>query len=196
LELIQTADTFARPAATPRIAAVQFLQNLNPDLDAVYRLTHEIPRTFDPAVADCVATDSAKYAPFNAQSTLFYEDAFFGPILPITVNGGVADIWRSFVVERILRAESSCAAFCPAIVEHRRIARLSRRKFLPQQGKPLEALHDVYIGLVEHGILEELDRASLGLGPMILECARRDSESDRDPPTEARRVSEATVKQS
>jgi hypothetical protein len=80
---------------------------LNPDLDAVYRLTHEIPRAFDPAVADCVAIDSAKYGPFNAQSTLFYEDAFFGLILSITVNGRVPDIWRSFVVERIPRAESS-----------------------------------------------------------------------------------------
>jgi hypothetical protein len=56
--------------------------------------------------------------------------------------------------------------------------------FCPQQGKPLEALHDVYIGLVGQGILEELDLRFVEAWINDLGMrARRDNESDRDPPT-------------
>ncbi|CAB9524693.1 unknown protein [Seminavis robusta] len=39
----------------------------------------------------------------HAQATLHFPVAFWGLYLPITVNGRVSDIWRSYIVQRLLR---------------------------------------------------------------------------------------------
>ena len=41
-------------------------------------------------------------APFNAQSTLWAYSGFWGLLLPISVHGRVSDIWRSYVVQRVM----------------------------------------------------------------------------------------------
>jgi hypothetical protein len=160
------------------ISVIQFLQNLNPDLDAIYRLTQDIPKEFDPTRLDCVAIDPRHYAPFNAQSTLFHESAFFGMVLPMSVNGRVSDIWRSYILERILRVDGGQIAFCPAIVEHHRNQHGLTRdfnaelplyqqagailKFLdetvsPRKGLQLDSLREIYICFAEYGILGDDD---------------------------------------
>ena len=100
---------------TPKI--IQFLQNQNPDLDAIYRLTQEIPQRFS-NVKYCVNINFSSYTPFNSQATLFEYEAFPTLILPITVNGRVSDIWRSFISQKILKSKSQYTGFCPAIVNH------------------------------------------------------------------------------
>lgn len=40
--------------------------------------------------------------PFNSQNTLFYYDAFWALLLPITPSFRVCDIWRSYWMQRLL----------------------------------------------------------------------------------------------
>jgi hypothetical protein len=181
LQLVKGSYPVYRSDPVDKVAVFQFLQNLNPDLDTIFRLTHQIPKQWDPNKKDCVGIDPRGFAPFNAQSTLFAKDAFFGLILPMSVNGRVSDIWRSFIIERILRVEDAGKiVFCPAIVEHHRNPHSLIRdfnaelplyqqtfallKFLdeeisPIKGQPLESLREIYISLAERGILEETDVA-------------------------------------
>jgi hypothetical protein len=176
--LIKDSDPELIQRKPDKISVFQFLQNLNPDLDAIYRLTHDIPEQFNLRKRDCVAIDLFHYAPFNAQATLFHEKAFFGMILPLSVNGRVSDIWRSYILERILRIEGDQIAFCPAIVEHHRNQHGLTRDFNaelplyqqsaallmfmdesiePIKGDKLESLREAYVTLIEHGILGEAD---------------------------------------
>jgi hypothetical protein len=178
LQLVKGPPPVAGLRRTDSASVVQFLQNVNPDLDAIYRLTHGIPEAFNPKKVDCVSIDPVKFVPFNAQSTLFGSDAFFGLALPTSVNGRVADIWRSYIAERILRVEGGRVAFCPAIVEHHRnqhdlmrdfnaelplyqqalpLLAFLDEKVQPRKGESLPSLREFYISLIEHGILNEKD---------------------------------------
>jgi len=122
IELIKAQETLRVTSVAGRedVAVVQFLQSKNPDLDAIYRMTQRIPATFLPEHQECVRIDPKSYCPFNAQATWFDRRAFWGLLLPMTVNGRVSDIWRSYVIQRILRTGGQVLAFCPAIVEHER----------------------------------------------------------------------------
>jgi hypothetical protein len=180
IELIKDSDPQLLQRKSDKISVFQFLQNLNPDLDAMYRLTHDIPETFDSAKGDCIAIELTHYAPFNAQATLFHENAFFGMVLPLSVNGRVSDIWRSYILERVLRIEGEQIAFCPALVEHHRNQHGLTRDFNaelplyqqtaallafmdksvePTKGDKLESLREAYVTLIEHNILGEEDLA-------------------------------------
>ena len=96
---------------------IQFLQNQNPDLDAIYRLTQNIPSKFKD-YNFCININFSSYSPFNSQATLFTYETFPTLILPMTVNGRVSDIWRSYIVQKILKSKSQFIAFCPSIVNH------------------------------------------------------------------------------
>jgi hypothetical protein len=54
------------------------------------------------------------FAPFNAQATVVLEGAFWGLLLPATVHGRVSDIWRSYVLERVMWEVGGVLAFTSA----------------------------------------------------------------------------------
>ena len=60
------------------------------------------------------------FSPWNAQATVFTRDAFWGLIMPISVTGRVADIWRSYVTERLLWMAGLSVAFTSPWVEQYR----------------------------------------------------------------------------
>ena len=94
----------------------QMLANHDPDVDAIYRLTNqrgmpfdflqpETGKPMDAAVgraAPTVALPLVTYTPFNAQATIIMPGAFFAMLLPYTVHGRVADIWRSYIMETLV----------------------------------------------------------------------------------------------
>jgi hypothetical protein len=100
------------------VSVVQFLQDENADFDAIFRLTHTIPKEFSQTAKMCYAIDAFAFAPANAQSTLFAADAFEGLLMPMSVNGRVADIWRSYIFQFLNRGPDRRLAFCPSIVKH------------------------------------------------------------------------------
>lgn len=77
----------------------QGLADENPDVDAIYRLSSELPIKFK---------DEGKYAltnnvicPFNSQNTSWFKDAFPLLYLPSYCSFRMTDIWRSFIAQRI-----------------------------------------------------------------------------------------------
>ena len=88
-------------ATSSSIAVFQSLADHDPDVDAIYRMTRDLPLYF--ARADTIiSVPRGTYAPWNAQAVLVRREAFFGLALPITVSGRVSDIWRSYLTSRLL----------------------------------------------------------------------------------------------
>ena len=92
------------PAAGRRTvepAIVQGLANDNPDVDAVFRLTRELPVDFG---RDCEPLWLApgQWCPFNSQNT--WTARAWAPLLylPSNCSFRMTDIWRSFVAQRCL----------------------------------------------------------------------------------------------
>lgn len=84
-----------------KIAIYQSSADIDPDVDAIYRMTGVLPVRFS-RYDTILAVPPGVFSPWNAQATIFTKQAFFGCILPISVTGRVADIWRSFMTERLL----------------------------------------------------------------------------------------------
>jgi len=105
LEFIQEAETAGRPASAEaelgRVAVFQSLADHNPDVDAIYRMTRRLPLYFG-AHHKVVALPAGTYAPLNAQATLWRSSGLWGTLLPVTVASRVADIWRAYIVQRML----------------------------------------------------------------------------------------------
>jgi hypothetical protein len=83
---------------------VQNLFNFESDVDSVARLTRPLSVS-DPKFEHerrSIAVEAFTFSPYNSLNTIHYEAAFWGLYLPVTVNIQVADIWRSFWVQRLL----------------------------------------------------------------------------------------------
>lgn len=96
----------------------QALANDNPDVDAVYRLTCELPVKFDSAPPISLARGS--WCPFNSQNTTFFPAAYPLLYLPSYCTFRMTDIWRSFVAQRCLWEMDSELAFTEATVYQER----------------------------------------------------------------------------
>ena len=90
----------------------QGLVNKDPDVDAIFRLTHEQEITFD-ANQRPVTLPANTMCPFNSQNTLFHSNAFWGLLIPITTSFRVCDIWRSYWVQRMLWDLNASLCFLP-----------------------------------------------------------------------------------
>jgi hypothetical protein len=75
------------------------LINHDPDVDAIYRLIHPLPRNFRPD-RRLVLGPGAR-CPFNSQNTTWWKDAFPLLYLPAYCTFRMTDIWRSYVAQRI-----------------------------------------------------------------------------------------------
>ena len=102
-------------AAASTIAVHQSLANHDPDVDAVYRMTRELPIYFQRRGAK-VLPPRGTFVPWNAQAVFVSAPAFFGLLLPITVPGRVSDIWRSYLVTRLLWETNYRVAFTSAML--------------------------------------------------------------------------------
>jgi len=85
-----------------KIGIIQSLANHDPDVDAIYRLSQNIPLNFE-INQKPVLIPKNSFSPFNAQATVWTKKAFWGLLLPTTVHGRVSDIWRGYIVERVLK---------------------------------------------------------------------------------------------
>lgn len=168
---------------THAIGVFQSLANNDPDVDAIYRLTKELPLSFMPSPKEKtirnVALNWGRVAPFNAQATLWMRKSFWGMILPVSVHGRVTDIWRSYIVQCIMRDLGQHVAFtAPLAVQYRNVHSLIAdlqsevplytqadaltkwlRTWKPKDWKMSleERTEQLFIDLYEIGVLEEND---------------------------------------
>ncbi len=77
----------------------QGLADENPDVDAVYRMTGDLPVKFEQKQP--VALGRGSFSPFNSQNTTWFRQAFPLLYLPSYCSFRMTDIWRSFVASRI-----------------------------------------------------------------------------------------------
>ncbi|HON91250.1 MAG TPA: STELLO glycosyltransferase family protein [Sedimentisphaerales bacterium] len=78
----------------------QGLADNSPDVDAVWRLLHDKPITFDRRPSVCLRPGT--WCPFNSQSTWWWPQAYPLMYLPSFCSFRMTDIWRSFVAQRCL----------------------------------------------------------------------------------------------
>jgi len=96
----------------------QRLANDNPDVDAIYRLIKKIPFRFKNA--NDIALGKNSWCPFNSQNTVWHEIAFPLLYLPAFTTFRMADIWRSFIAQRICWENNWSILHSNSTVTHKR----------------------------------------------------------------------------
>ncbi|XP_071175124.1 uncharacterized protein [Mytilus edulis] len=99
-----------------QVGIMQALANEQPDVDAIYRLTRNVPFNFSNNNKRALLIPRHSYTPFNAQATLWFSSSFDLMPLPVSVNGRVSDIWRSYIAQFFLHKKNIYLAFLPPCV--------------------------------------------------------------------------------
>jgi hypothetical protein len=83
---------------------IQSLADHDPDVDGIFRLSRPLPVFFGVGTEwqAALLPQRGALSPLNAQATLFKYDALWALLLPASVHGRVSDIWRSYLVQRVL----------------------------------------------------------------------------------------------
>ena len=110
-------EQFADAVEHPLI--VQGLADDNPDVDAVFRLTRQLPVRFDSA-AKPLSLEAGNWCPFNSQNTWFHRRVLALTYLPAYCSFRMTDIWRSFVAQRCLWAMGQRLVFTAPSVRQER----------------------------------------------------------------------------
>jgi len=106
-------------------AVQQYLADEDPDVDAVFRLTRDLPCFFEglpPETPEMLAVPPNIFVPYNAQATVHLYEAFWGLLLPVTVHGRVSDIWRAYLTQKLLWDVGQVLSFTNPHVIHDRVA--------------------------------------------------------------------------
>lgn len=126
-ELHETANprhAVADASLPSNVAVFQGLADVDPDVDAIWRIAHTAARpginvAFDSSLAP-LAIPTRTFAPFNSQNTVFAQRALWLLYLPVTTAFRVTDIWRGYWAQRLLWETGSVVAFYPpSVVQYR-----------------------------------------------------------------------------
>ena len=100
------ADLTLETMAASSVGFMQSLANIDPDVDAIYRLQRKLPFQFSGLSQQrlFLVLPPSSFAPLNSQASLFVGRAsLWSTYLPISVHGRVSDIWRSYILQAIFR---------------------------------------------------------------------------------------------
>ena len=105
-----------------RVGMLQSLADIDPDVDAIFRLTSTMPTGvhFKPSQTASLGLPPFVFCPANAQAALHHRDAFWALLLPTSVSGRVADIWRSYFAQRLFWDIGINFVFSPPLVKQER----------------------------------------------------------------------------
>jgi len=141
---------------------IQGLADGDPDVDAIYRLTtadrHEIRFAED----ESVLIPHNTWTPFKAQATQWPKRLSPLMYLPATCSFRMADIWRSFVAQRLMRDLDSHLVYSSSIVFQDRNDHDLMRDFADEiegyQGynKLIDLLESLVLDVGETAIFENL----------------------------------------
>ena len=99
-EVLKFKDIKTKNIKNKKIGVWQSLADLDPDVDAIYRLIINKKIRFKKKQA--VSLKKNLYTPFNSQSTFWNKEIFRLMYLPVTVRFRVCDILRSYIAQRIM----------------------------------------------------------------------------------------------
>ncbi len=163
------------PLEWSRVGVIQSLADVDPDVDAVYRMTQELPMDF-PRQLPLLIPHGA-LSPFNAQASLHFEKALWGMLIPVSVHPRVADIWRGYTVTRLMWDVDLFLGFSePLVIQerngHNYLADLNAEDDLYHKGNQLLSylaewkstsewlpgrIEDLWIGLYERDFIKKSD---------------------------------------
>lgn len=96
----------------------QSLADLDPDVDAIYRLILGDEIMFDKNKQFSLAKYT--YGPFNSQNTYWEKEVFPLLYLPTTVSNRATDIWRGYIAQRIIwELDSRLLYLSPCVYQKR-----------------------------------------------------------------------------
>ncbi len=109
----QLATTYClMEVPTKNIGIFQSLADMDPDVDAVYRLTEPLPVSLSGAVENVpVLIPPDTMSPMNARASLVSRIGFWSLFLPSTVDDRVSDIWRSYIAQTLAKRCGMLMAF-------------------------------------------------------------------------------------
>ncbi len=121
----------------PKPLVQQGVVDGDPDIDAIYRLTRKdtgvrLDVKFD-RTQDIVLLPRGTMCPYNAQNTLYVYDAFWTLLLPGTVNMRITDIWRSYLMQRLLWEIGGHLSFFPPSAYQYRSAHNYLKDFIDEK---------------------------------------------------------------
>jgi hypothetical protein len=153
-------------AGASKIGVWQGLADLDPDVDAIYRLTSNKEVTFDKGSP--VVLGKGTWCPFNSQNTLFTCRQIFPLLyLPAFVTFRFTDILRGYVAQPILQAAGYRLGFTEATVYQERNAHDLMRDFADEVPFYLNAqlCMDIACGAVspENSVSQNLHAAYVAL---------------------------------
>jgi hypothetical protein len=120
LRLINDKKPLPAPALAQglRVGVWQGLADEDPDVDAIYRLTSDVPCYFDERAP--LVLNERVVTPFNSQNTMFRRELFPLLYLPATVTFRFTDILRSLVAQPIMWLHGYRLGFTNATVVQKR----------------------------------------------------------------------------
>ena len=121
----------------------QGLADLDPDVDALYRLIMNDETVFDRKPA--VHLKKGKFCPFNSQNTFWRKELFAAMYLPAFVSFRFTDILRGYIAQPLMWNENMHLGFMNATVYQERNVHDLMRDFndeveVYQNSKPISAL--------------------------------------------------------
>jgi hypothetical protein len=130
LELIKTNDTSSKPIKHSKelkmtTPIANGFVNGDPDVDAIFRLTRNLPIVFKNITRELVLANDS-WSPFNSQNTWWHKSVFPLLYLPVTTSFRVTDILRSYVAQSIVQKFSMGIRFYgPSAIQDRNYHSLS-----------------------------------------------------------------------
>ena len=109
----------------------QGLADIDPDVDAIYRMLFPLPFHFDEGDGPVLLRGGA-WCPFNSQNTTFFARVLPLLYLPAWCSFRMTDIWRSFVAQRVLQANGLGVLFHGATVWQERNEHDLQRDFMDE----------------------------------------------------------------
>lgn len=179
LEHIKNNHSERKAVAGLPWGVVQFLADEDPDVDAIYRMTHHDPVFF--AREQIFRLDENAYCPFNSQATLWTPRTFPLMFLPIGKTDRVTDILRGYMsLASLWKSGHTLAYASPVVFQKRNIHNLHRDfvqeidlyKFSDQwsrellsidRGSPEEAFSSALNLMIDAGVLPEVNRVAYDL---------------------------------
>ncbi|MBC7949891.1 MAG: DUF288 domain-containing protein [Chitinophagaceae bacterium] len=107
-----------KSTSTQKVGIWQGLADVDPDVDAIYRLTDNTPCTFNDS--EPVVLKKGTVCPFNSQNTAIQRALFPLLFLPSFVTFRFTDILRGIIAQPILWQQGYCLGFTKATVVQKR----------------------------------------------------------------------------
>lgn len=101
-----------------KLGLIQYLADIDPDVDAIFRLTENRMLSFTKNKKVCLNTQV--FCPFNSQATLWKKDYFHFMFFPLGVTDRVTDILRGYIALASLWNQNNTIEYSSSIVYQER----------------------------------------------------------------------------